>query len=150
MSHLVCACAYQPKARASAPISVFALSMLLPPWPRMLAQFLAHAPREREARREAGRLDAVELHESRHAMAARSLDLEVGRRLAGSRSLRPNARVARRERAVGQSRPVAADRPGETIGAARGGRVIDAPRPIPLRPRAPPSAANAGPAPPAP
>src|SRR6184192_2725405 len=109
MSHLVCACADQLKAKASAPISVFVLSMVLPPWRRMLAQFLAHAPREREARREPGRLDAVELHEPRHAMAARSLDLEIGRRLAGSRGLRPDARVSRRERAVGQPRPIAAD-----------------------------------------
>src|SRR5207237_8438735 len=95
MSHLVCACADQPKAKASAPISVFVLSMVLPPWPRWLAQFFAPAPREREARREAGRLEAVELHGSRRAMPGRSRDLEVGGRPPGSPSVRPNARVPR-------------------------------------------------------
>src|ERR1051325_8114916 len=126
MSHLVCACAATPKPRAIAPASIFVPSMVVPPWRRMLAQFLSHKAREREARREPGRLDAVELHEPRHAVLARSLDLEVGRQLARARGFRPDAGVAGRERIVGQSWPVAPDRGIEALGAARIDAVVDA------------------------
>src|SRR5690349_2574697 len=61
------------------------------------------------------------MHEARDAVAARSLDLEVARRLARSRGLRPDARVAGRERVVGTAGPVAPDRRVE----ARRARGID-------------------------
>src|SRR6267143_1406259 len=135
MSHLVCACAAKPKAKASAPTSVLVLSMV-PPWRRMLAQFLAREPRQGEACREAGRFDAIELHEPRHAVAARALDLEVGRRLARPGGLRPDAGVARRERGVGQAWPVAADRRVEALGATRIHVIVDALDPFDIRPEA--------------
>src|SRR5205085_11116324 len=126
MSHLVCACTASPKPRASAPTSILVPSMVLPPWRRMLAQFLLHEAREREARGEAGRLDAIELHEPRNAVLARALDLEVRRGLAGPGRFRPDAGIAGREGAVGQPGPVAPDRRIEALGAARIDPVVDA------------------------
>src|SRR5438067_469700 len=116
MSHLVCACAARPSVRASAPTRGFVPSMVNPPWRAMLAQFLAYQTRERQACGEAGRLDAIEMHEPWHAVLARSLDLEVGGGLSRSRSLGPDTGIARRERTVGQSRPITADRGIEAIG----------------------------------
>src|SRR6266404_7761611 len=66
------------------------------------------------------------MHQPTHAVLARSLDEEVGSWLARSRGLRPDARVARQQRAVGKRGPVAPDRGVEAFGATRVYVVADA------------------------
>src|SRR5206468_569597 len=66
------------------------------------------------------------MHQSAHAVLARSLDEEIGCRLARSSGLRPDARVARQQRAVGKRWPVAPDRGIEALGATRVYVVADA------------------------
>src|SRR5213080_886188 len=66
------------------------------------------------------------MHQPAHAVLARSLDEEIGCRLARSRGLRPDARVARQQRAVGKRWPVAPDRGIEALGATRVYVVADA------------------------
>src|SRR5882762_8101787 len=66
------------------------------------------------------------MHQPAHAVLARSLDAEIGRRLARSRGLRPDARVARQQRAVGKRGPVAPDRGVEALGTTRVDVVADA------------------------
>src|SRR3954471_22438698 len=73
------------------------------------------------------------MHEAGHAVPLRALDLEIGRRLARPRGLRPDAGVARRERVVGQPGPVAPDRRVEALGAARIDGVVDALDPFDVR-----------------
>ena len=74
-----------------------------------------HVIRDRERRREARRFDAVEIHETVDAVIARSLNHEIGRRRSGTVDLRPDAGVARLQRAVLQARIVAADRGVESL-----------------------------------
>src|SRR4051812_47684302 len=122
MSHFVCAwTGSESAAMTAAPMSVRMETICCPPPVKksILAQFLAHGPREREARREARRLDAEEMHESRHAVLRRPLDLEIGRGILGPCGLRTNAGIAGRERVVGQAGPVAANRRIEALGATR-------------------------------
>src|ERR1051326_4985973 len=120
MSHLVCACAALDAARAAATgaraMSVF-LIMIFPGVRTrgMLAQFLQHEPRQGEARGEAGRLDAEEIHQDGVAVLARAMDLQVGRGVLRARGLRPDAGVAGSERPVGKRGPVAADRGVEAL-----------------------------------
>src|SRR6185503_1247605 len=98
-----------------------------------LAYFPRHHPGEGERGGEPRRLDAEEMHQSGDAVLARSLDVEVGRRLAGAGGLRADAGVAGRESAVGQSGPVAPDRGVEAIGPLRVDVVADAVDPLHIR-----------------
>src|SRR5256886_3905362 len=66
------------------------------------------------------------MHQPAHAVLARPLDEEIGCRLARSSGLRPDARVARQQRAVGKRWPVAPDRGIEALGATRVYVVADA------------------------
>src|SRR6267378_1093359 len=66
------------------------------------------------------------MHQPAHAVLARSLDEEIGCRHAWSSGLRPDARVARQQRAVGKRWPVAPDRGIEALRATRVHVVADA------------------------
>src|SRR5437868_1272074 len=73
------------------------------------------------------------MHQAGDAVRARPLDYEVGRGLLRRSDFRPDAGVARRERTVGQPRPVAADRGVEALRAARIDAVIDGIDPFDVR-----------------
>src|SRR5436305_9009554 len=81
-------------------------------------------------------MDAEELHEPGYAVLARSLDLEVGRRIFRSASLRPDAGIARGQRAIGKAGPIAPDGAIETLGAQRIDVVVDSVDPFHVRPEA--------------
>src|SRR5690349_19836321 len=132
MSHLVWACAAAVKASATLTNRTF-LSMGVSSGRGILFDLSQHRIGEGKRRGEAGRLDAEEMHQARDAVLARALDLEVGRRLAGARGLRPDAGIARQQRALRQARPVAADRRIEALCAARVHGVIDALHPFDVR-----------------
>src|SRR5882672_10246023 len=134
MSHLVCA---PPLRKWRTPRWRRWLSSCAPPVvPGILAQFAKHDPGEREARGEAGRLDAIELHEPWHAVLRRPLDLEIRRRLAGSRGLRADAGIARRERTIRQSGPITPDGRIEPLGTSRIDIVVNALDPFDVWPEA--------------
>ena len=59
------------------------------------------------------------MHQAREPVLGRAIDDEIRGLLAGARQFRPNARIIRHERAIGQAGPVAPDRSVET--AARSG-----------------------------
>src|SRR4051812_49413949 len=103
MSHFVCACT--PKAAKTAQKRNIFDFMTILRSAGILTYFLQHGAGEGEGGRKSRRLDAEEVDQAWHAMLARSLDVKVGRRLAGAGGLRPDARVARKQRAVGQRGP---------------------------------------------
>src|SRR6185312_8732234 len=80
---------------------------------------------EGERRRQARRFDAVKIDEAGHAMLARGLHHEVAVVRTGMRELGPHPGIIGLERAIGQCRPIAADRLGEKRLARRIDAVVD-------------------------
>src|SRR4051812_14990300 len=124
MSHLVCACTV--KAAKSAPNRIVLDFMTILRSAGILTYFLQHGARQGERRGESRRLDAEQMDQTRDAMLARPLDVEVRCGLPSARGLRPDSRVAGQQRAIGQARPIASDGRIEAVGAARIHFVIDA------------------------
>src|SRR5260221_3815692 len=140
MSHLVCAWTAPHRASAAAAMrllrNIFIPSYLISCEKQILAYFPRYHVGQGERRGEPRRLDSKQMHQAGHAVLARALDLEVRRRLARPGGLRPDAGVARQQRAVGQPRPVAPDRGIEALGALRIDRVVDALDPLDIGPEA--------------
>src|SRR5687767_12389693 len=116
MSHFVCAWAVPKKNTRSSAMRTIVRSSSGSP--RILAYFPQRDLGEGEAGGQPRRLDAEEMRQAGNAVRRGALDLEVGRRLARAGGLRPDAAVARQQRAVGQPRPVAPDRRVKARGAA--------------------------------
>jgi hypothetical protein len=81
--------------------------------------------RDRRARGQPGRLDPEQVHQPGDAVRLGALQHEVARRLARPLQLRAHAAVRRRQRAVGERRPVAPDRGVEERAARRVDGVVD-------------------------
>src|SRR5215469_10144973 len=87
-----------------------------------------------KGRRHPRGLYAIEVDEPAHAVRLRPLDEEVCRGRARAAQLGTDTGIAGAQRPVGQCRPVAADRPIETIGAGRINGVIQLLDPLDVRP----------------
>src|SRR6266850_623844 len=128
MSHLVCAWTVPHRASAAAAMrllrNIFIPSYLISREKQILAYFPRYHVGQGERGRQSRRLDSKQMHQAGHAMLARALDLEVRRGLARPGGLRPDAGVARQQRAVGQSGPIAPDRRVEALRAARVDRIV--------------------------
>ena len=87
-----------------------------PARPASRLQPVRHLLRHRQARGQPRALDAEQLHQAGQAVLRRAVDEEIGGGLAGAGELGPDAGIVGRQGAVGQARPVAADRGVEAVG----------------------------------
>ena len=93
---------------------------------------------DRQRGGEAGAFDAEQIDEPRHAVRLGPVDAEIGGGIVRTADLRPHPRIGRRQRAVRQARPVAADRLREVARRGRGRRRSRGARPIRRRARSAP------------